>query len=207
MKKLLLIFFLAAAFYPGMSQKSAADGDFEFVTQRNDGNSKIIKYTAINLSYNQYNHTVDAKNENVTYQNTGFTFSVEGYNTFGRKVAGSTRFGFAYFNGNYKLDLDYGLYFILFKGFYIKPYIGYGVLYDYSTELSPYVLNYGGDVGYQFKMNTPEGKRPLYLGVFAAYNAYSGYQDDPGSNYSNSYNGSGFAAGIKLMWGPKSTNE
>lgn len=208
MRKLLLSAIILAAFgYCGIAQKSADEGDFEFVTNKHDGNSKLIKYTAINFAYNMINHTVDAIDKYGTTQNTGFTFSVEGYNTFSKKIAGSTRGGFTYFNGNYKIDLDYGLYFILFKGFYIKPYLGYGTLYDNSTDLVAYVLNYGGDAGYNFKMRTAEGRRPLYIGLFAGYNGYTGSEEDPLYYYTNFYDGSGFTAGIKLMWGPKPGND
>jgi hypothetical protein len=206
MRKLLLATVLVTLGYCGIAQKSADESDFEFVTKQ-DGNSKLIKYTAVNFAYNSINHTVDAIDKYGTTQNTGFTGSLEFYNTFSKKIAGSTRIGFTYFNSNYKIDLDYGLYCILFKGFYIKPYVGYGTLYDNSTELAPTVLNYGGDLGYHFKMKTAEGRRPLYIGIFAGYSAYSGTEDDPIYYYTNVYDGSGFTAGIKLMWGPKPSND
>lgn len=204
MRKIILVACICFSAHCAIGQRTIEGyNTFEFETSKDNGNRSFIKYSSINLYYNRMNYTVDSRESFITLPVSSLGISFEGYNTLGKRIAGSSQFGFSYFNGNYMLSLDYGLYFILLKGLYIKPYIGYAVLSDAQTSTTPYVLSYGGDAGYYFSINKREGSRPFFIGAFASYKAFTGTDDDYDYSYVNTFSGGGFGAGIKMMWGPR----
>jgi hypothetical protein len=192
------------ACYTASAQRSMEGfNDFEFETTKSSGNRNFIKYSAFNFHYSRINYSLDSRDKTYEIPYPSFGISFEGYNTLTRKIAGSSQVGFNYFNGNYALSLDYGLYFILIKGLYLKPMIGYSLLSDSDTGELPYVFNYGGDVGYNFQVRGNGQGRPLFVGLFGSYRAFTGSKEDYEANYTNKYSGGGFGAGLKLMWGPR----
>jgi hypothetical protein len=212
MKKAILSLFVFCSFVKCFGQKSADQGDFTFVTGKDDGNKKFIKYTAFNITYSPLTYEINENEKYTSLQNTpAVQVSWESYNTYSKRFAGSTEINAGVINDNFIASLDYGLYFIMFKGLYLKIKGGYGILSDVATGETPYVVTYGSDLGYLFKLRNAEGKRPVFLSLFAGYGAFSGTSDIEHESstgnyyytYSNSYSGSGFKAGIKFMIGPK----
>jgi hypothetical protein len=151
---------MATLYISSIGQKSADYGnDFEFSTTKDDGNKKFIKYTAVSLGYSQWNTDVDELTKFTTQKNQAFHFVWEGYNTFSKKLAGSTQAKISYLkNKDFMIGVDYGIYLIIFKGLYLKASIGYGSLFNKATDGSPYIFTYGGEGGYLFKIKSGEGK-------------------------------------------------
>lgn len=205
MKKIILLLGLVIVMTGTRAQKSASeDNGFEFSTKKDDGNKKFIKYTAFNFGYSMMNQQVDELTKFSDVQNQAYHLTWEAYNTYSRKISGSTQVGLTYFsNQDFLVSLDYSLYFILFKGFYIRLKGGYGTLASQATDATPYVGTYGGEAGYFFKLKTGEGRRPVYLSLFGGYHGYGGTALDYNTSYINSYTSSGPGGGLKIMWGPK----
>ncbi len=196
---------MATLYISSIGQKSADYGnDFEFSTTKDDGNKKFIKYTAVSLGYSQWNTDVDELTKFTTQKNQAFHFVWEGYNTFSKKLAGSTQAKISYLkNKDFMIGVDYGIYLIIFKGLYLKASIGYGSLFNKATDGSPYIFTYGGEGGYLFKIKSGEGKRPFYIALFGGYQGYSGNEYDSYTDYTNTFSGRGPGGGLKFMWGPK----
>lgn len=204
MRKIIIVLSIFSTCLSANAQRSVEGiNDFEFETAKSSGNRNFIKYSAINIHYNRFNYSVDSWNKTFEIPSRSIGISFEGYNTLTRKIAGSSQAGFHYFDGNYSISFDYGLYFILFKGLYLKPMIGYALLSDAATDELPYVFNYGGDVGYNFQLRGNGQGRPLFVGLFGSYKAFTGSKEDYDADYTNFYSGSGFGAGLKFMWGPR----
>lgn len=205
MKKIILLLCMAIAITGIQAQRSAAeDNEFVFTTKKDDGNSKFIKYTAFSAGYSMMNQEVDEYDRFTAIQNQAYHLNWEAYNTYSRKIAGSTQLGLSYFsNQDFLVSVDYSLYFVLFKGFYIRLKGGYGTLASSGTDATPYVFTYGGEAGYLFKLKSAEGKRPVFLSLFGGYNGYGGTALDYNTSYINSYTSNGPGGGLKIMFGPK----
>jgi len=88
------------------------------------------------------------------------------------------------------------LYFLPYKGIYLKPQVGFGQ-YGFSDDavaqyFSKGNFTYRGQAGYLFAINK-EGKRPKFIDLGFAYHTATN------STLTVNY----FGISVKYLWGPK----
>lgn len=192
------IFYVAAALLSStgiFAQESIEGNDPNKGQVVFEKSNKAIDYSGFSAEYLFPSYSLNT----VALSGSGVALSYEAYKPLGQRTALSANISAVLLSELTNLEFNVGFYVLPFKGFYLKPQIGfgqYGFTDDYLEEyVSKGNLTYRAQAGYLFAINK-EGKRPKFIDLGLAYHTATN------STLTVNY----FGIGLKYLWGPKPQN-
>lgn len=188
MKKLLFglgLLCSAASF----AQSSAEHTGGQVVFEKTDA---VVGYNGFSVEYLMPSYSMNT----YAFSSSGIALSYEAYKPLGKRTAVSANLSAVLLSELTNLEFNVGLYFLPYKGIYLKPQIGFGQYSFSDEEIGQYFskgnLTYRAQAGYLFAI-AKEGKRPKFIDLGFAYHTATN------SSLTVNY----FGISLKYLWGPK----
>ena len=188
MKKLLFalgVLCSAASF----GQSSAENTGGQVVFEKTDG---VVGYNGFSVEYLMPSYSMNT----YAFSSSGIALSYEAYKPLGKRTAVSANISAVLLSELTNLEFNVGLYFLPYKGIYLKPQVGFGQYSFSDDEVGQYFskgnFTYRAQAGYLFAINK-EGKRPKFIDLGFAYHTATN------SSLTVNY----FGISLKYLWGPK----
>jgi hypothetical protein len=188
MKKLLSGLALLCSFTT-LAQSSAENTSGQVVFEKTNG---VIGYNGFSVEYLFPSYSMNS----AAFSSSGLALSYEAYKPLGKRTAVSANLSAVLLDELTNFEFNVGLYFLPYKGIYLKPQIGFGQFGFTDDVLEQYFskgnFTYRAQAGYLFAINK-EGKRPRFLDLGFAYHTATN------STLTVNY----FGVSLKYLWGPK----
>lgn len=174
------------------SQSSAREEGGQVTFEKTNS---VIGYSGFSAEYLFPSYSMNY----AAFSSSGLALSYEAYKPLSKRTAVSGNLSFVLLDELSNLELNFGLYFLPYKGLYLKPQIGignYSFNDDYLKEVIPsFNFTYRAQAGYLFAINK-EGKRPKFIDLGLAYHTATN------SVLTTNY----FGISLKYLWGPRPQN-
>lgn len=188
MKKLLLSLALLSSTW-GFSQASAREEGGQVTFEKTNA---VIGYNGFSVEYLFPSYSMNYS----AFSSSGLALSYEAYKPLGKRTALSGNVSLVLLDQLSNLEFNLGMYFLPYKGIYLKPQIGFGSYSfndDYLKKIIPTSnFTYRAQAGYLFAINK-EGKRAKFIDLGFAYHTATN------SVLTTNY----FGISLKYLWGPK----
>jgi hypothetical protein len=192
-KKVLVLALCITVTFSAFAQASAESSGGNMTFEKSE--TSKISYSGVALEYVMPNYQA-AVNKNA-FTSKGIAVNYEIYSPLSAKTAVSANLSAVFLNEVNNFEFNVGLYYLLVKGFYVKPQVGFGQYTFNDPYLSDYLktwnFTYRGQVGYLFQLPHAEGKRDKFLDLGLAYHNIGN------SDLKIKY----WGLCAKLLWGPK----